>query len=343
MIKITKDSKLMIWGATADVTTGGAEVLHKLGAYMKSLGVNAKMFNYSYYVYEQSDYYRNLYDVNCGSWEEIVDDENLIVLLPEVMIENPNNLEFFCSFKKTQFIIWWLSSGFDYADKEKKTSKRRIMLGLKRIEDRCLNLYENELCARDLLYHGLNNRMRFQHGLHPLFYTQPKMAEKQDIVMYNGCKPMTKNFVEENLVPNLPDVKFICCSFNNDHYFTKEEMIEMYDSAKVYIDFPDFEGREMCPREAAIRDCILLLNNEGNAATFDDYPIPSWYKVHKYTDSDIKEICLKIKECLKHYDTRIHDFSLFKRKCLFEPKQFEMSVHTIFGDMIPEENKIVHE
>ena len=44
MIKITKDSRLMIWGASKEVRSGGAEILNKLAAYLKSLGVNAKIF-----------------------------------------------------------------------------------------------------------------------------------------------------------------------------------------------------------------------------------------------------------------------------------------------------------
>lgn len=333
----------MIWGTSLEVRSGGAEVLNKLAAKLKSLGVNAKMFNYSLPMYEQAEYYKNLYDVNYGSWEEVTDDENTIVLLPEVMIENPDNLSFFCNFKKTQFIIWWLSSGFDYNDKEKKTSQRRIMLKLKSIEDRCLNLYENEMIARDLLYHGLSNRMKLQHDIHPAFYSTPKTCEKEDVVFYNGCKAVTRNFVEDKLMPLLPDVKFVTPPYDTDEFYTKEQMIQLYDSAKVYVDFYEFEGREMCPREAAVRDCILLLNNEGNAATFDDYPIPEWYKVRKYSEEDIRNICLKIKECLKNYDKRIQDFKFFKRKCLLEPKMFDLSILTIFGNMIPDENKLVCE
>jgi hypothetical protein len=219
MIKITKDSKLMIWGPSDEVRSGGAEVLNKLAAYLKSLGVNAKMFNYSYPMYHQADYYKNLYDINYGSWEEVVDDENVVVLLPEVMIENPSNIEFFCNHEKTQYIIWWLSSGFDYNDKEKKTSQRRIMLRLKSIEDRCLNLYENEMIARDLLYHGLNNRMKLQHDIHPLFYNSEKLCEKENVVMYNGCKAVTRNFVHDKLMPMLPNVEFISPPYNTNEFF----------------------------------------------------------------------------------------------------------------------------
>ena len=181
MIKITKDSRLMIWGASKEVRSGGAEILNKLAAYLKSLGVNAKIFSWAMPVYEQPEYYKNLYDVNCGSWEEITDDENLIILIPEVMIENPDNVNFFCSFKKTQFIIWWLSSAFDYTDMTKKNSKRLQLRQMRSIENRCLHLYENEVCARDLLYHGITTRMRLQHGVHPLFYSYPKQSKKKNI------------------------------------------------------------------------------------------------------------------------------------------------------------------
>ena len=88
-----------------------------------------------------------MYDVNCGSWEEITDDENLIILISEVMIENPDNVNFFCSFKKTQFIIWWLSSAFDYTDMTKKNSKRLQLRQMRSIENRCLRMkFVQEIC-----------------------------------------------------------------------------------------------------------------------------------------------------------------------------------------------------
>ena len=342
MIKITKDSRLMIWGASKEVRSGGAEILNKLAAYLKSLGVNAKIFSWAMPVYEQPEYYKNLYDVNCGSWEEITDDENLIILIPEVMIENPDNVNFFCSFKKTQFIIWWLSSAFDYTDMTKKNSKRLQLRQMRSIENRCLHLYENEVCARDLLYHGITTRMRLQHGVHPLFYSYPKQSKKKNKVIFNGGKAINETFVNK-IKEKLPEIEFIEIGGNINNYKGKEDLISMYDEAKVYIDFNGFEGREMCPREAVLRDCVLLLGNAGNAETFDDYPLPSWYKVEYFTDEAINEVCDKILECMNNYEEHLQDMNLFKRKCLLEPREWENMVYLIFSDMIPDENKIIKE
>ena len=341
MIKITKDSKLMIWGNTPEVKSGGAEVLQKLAAHLKSLGVNAKMFNYRFDgIFEQNDYYKNLYDINYGTWKEVTDDENTVLLIPEIMIENPKNLDFFCNFKHLQLIIWWLSSGFDYNDTSVKISRRRQLLKLKSIEDRCLHLYENEMIGRDLLYYGITNRIKFQHGLHPSFYSK-RNSTKEDIVLYNACKEVNRKYIE--LVKgSLPNIEFVGLGPDKSgKYLTKEEMIALYDKAKVYVDFYEYEGREMCPREAAIRDCLLLLPNEGCASTFDDYPIPNSYKFDKYTDNGISSLCEKIQDCLKNYDSKIIDMQLIKRKCLLEPVEWENNIYLVFGEMIPDKNKIV--
>ena len=330
----------MIWGNTKEAKTGGAEILNKFAAYMKELGVNAKMFNWSYHKFEQNKYYKNLYDIQSGSWEEVEDDENVIIFIPEIMIENPDNLEFFCNFKKAQIIIWWMSSSFQYNDLEFKTSKRKMFYRLKFLEERCLHLYEGESAGRDLLYHGLTNRMRFSHGVHPLFYTMPKRVEKQDIVVYNPFKAANPEYLKL-IQERLPDVKFVPLGPGEDgKYKTKEELIDIYDSAKVYVDFNEFEGREMCPREAALRDCVLLLNNEGCASTFDDYPIPNWNKIEKYGEGDVNIIANKILYCLKNYDKCLEDMYLFKNKCLNEPAMWKLYVQTLFAPMIPDENKL---
>ncbi len=338
MIKITPESKLLIWGCSKEVRSGGAEVLNLLAATLKKLGVNAKMFNWNMWMYEQPEYYRNLYDVNCGSWEEIKDDENIIVLLPEMMLEDPVHIPFFTNFKNVQYIFWWLSSSFDYNEMDIKNSKRLLMNKLKALENRSVNAYENEMCSRDLFYYGLNNRIRLQHGINDLYYNSPKLAEKQNIVMYNSMKTETKTYVEEVLLPIMPDIKFEAIRYlGPDRYRTKEDMCRLYDSCKVYIDFCEFEGRELMPREAAVRDCILILGNDGCAQTFDDYPIPQEYKINRYTEQPDKVADI-IRKSLLNYDNEIQKFTFFKHKCLCEPLLWMNNVYTLFGNMIPKIN-----
>ena len=278
-------------------------------------------------------YIRSLCFVLYKATQDVFPDSRLYM-------EHPISHGYFCNFKKAQIIIWWMSSSFQYNDLTMKTSKRKMFHRLKFLEERCLHLYEGESAGRDLLYHGITNRMRFSHGVHPLFYTQKPKVEKQDIVCYNPFKPANAEFIKV-IKAAMPDVKFVPIGPEEGNgYMTKEELIDVYDSAKVYVDFNEFEGREMCPREAALRDCVLLLNNEGCASTFDDYPIPNWNKIEKYGEGDVDKICEKIRYCLDNYETCLQDMSLFKNKCLTEPAMWKLYVQTLFGPMIPEENKL---
>ena len=333
MFKLTEKSKIYIWGPEPDVFSGGAEVINMLAAYLKSKGIDAKMFSWDMEMYYQPDYYKARYDVNCASWTEIRNEEDYVIILPEVMIENPNNLNWFIyGLDKVQFIIWWLGTGFVYNDLSFKTSKRKIMAGLNLMKNRSLNLCESELAMRDLLYHGLENRMLFQHGTNKVFYEYPVTSTKQRAVMYNGCKPGTPEFVEK-LKPYMPDVEFLEVKPTNwGEYISKEELCDrFYDKSMVYIDFSEFEGRELMPREACLRNCVVFLGNEGNAETFDDYPLDDYYKLNRY--DNLEEVAAKIYDALDNYEKHLGNQWFFRNKCECEPMKWEWETTQLFGKL----------
>ena len=332
MIKITDKSRLFVWGNSYVIHSGGAEVLNMFCSKMKSLGANVAMFNYGHPdKFQQTDFYKEMYDINCAGTYELEDVEDNIIMYPELMFEGEDFVNSSMNFKHAQIIVWWLGTGFDYADKSIKTSKRKVMDLMKRYRGRMLHLCESELAMRDLLYHGIEERCIFQHPVHSIFYNTPKFCDKTPTVFYNGLKGINKAFVEEQIIPRLPDINFETVSWSNA-YKTKAEMCSLYDKSKVYIDFCEFEGREMMPREACLRDCILLLNNRGNAATFDDYPLDDYYKINMYTNPD--EIAEKIRYCVYNYDNLISDMSFIKNKFMFEPMKWEWEIENIFHPML---------
>ena len=67
------------------------------------------------------------------------------------------------------------------------------------------------------------------------------------------------------------------------------------------------------------------------------------WNLEYFTDEAINEVCDKILECMNNYEEHLQDMNLFKRKCLLEPREWENMVYLIFGDMIPDENKIIKE
>ena len=333
MFKLTEKSKIYIWGTSPGVFAGGAEVINMLAAHLKERGVDAKMFNWDMEMYYQPDYFKARYDVNCASWTEIRNEEDYVIILPEVMIENPNNLNWFIhGLDKVQFIIWWLGTGFMYNNLSFKTSKRKIMAGLNLMKNRSLNLCESELAMRDLLYHGLENRMLFQHGTNKVFYEYPVTSTKQRAVMYNGCKQGTPEFVER-LKPYMPDVEFLEVKPTNwGEYISKEELCDrFYDKSMVYIDFSEFEGRELMPREACLRNCVVFLGNEGNAETFDDYPLDDYYKLNRY--DNLEEVAAKIYDALDNYEKHLDNQWFFRNKCECEPMKWEWETTQLFGKL----------
>ena len=336
MIKITEKSKLYIWAPEPYVRSGGAEVLNLLASDLKKHGAEAYLWNwYREEKYPQPDYYKNLYDVNCSSKKDVIDDENTIILVPEIVLEYEENISnFLTNFPKSQLIFWWLSTSFLYNYTDVKTSKRLQFQRLKAFSNRSLHLCESEVAYRDCLYYGHENRMLFQHGINSLFYFSEKFCEKENVVFYNAFKPGTKEYVENRLIPLMPDTTFINVKFEGkDKFKGKEEMCKLFDKSKVYIDFCGFEGRELMPREACVRDCVLILGAEGNAATFEDYPIPEWYKVDVFRTNP-EEICEKIRTALREYDNRLVDMQFFKNKCMFEPMKWEWELYNVFGPMI---------
>lgn len=336
MIKITPNSKLYIWGSSPEVKTGGAEVIQLLASTLKRLGVNCGVFNWAMPMYKQNEYFKQYYDINCWTWEEIADDENVIIFLPESMIEITENLKWFVeTFKHAQFMIWWLSVN-NVKLSNTLTSTRKIVSRLKHIEDRSLNLCESDVIMNDLKHFGLNNVLRLSHGVHESFYNLPTFCQKQDSVMYSGIKLDIAEYVEKKLIPIMPDVKFDKLEWSHTNYKTKEDMCQMFDRNKVYIDFAEFTGREMMPREAVVRNCALLIANRCCSISFEDYPIPEEYKVDIYGDPAI--IADKIRFLLNNYNTEIEKFKFFKNKCLGEPLRWMSNIQTVFGNMIPKIN-----
>lgn len=335
MIKITPNSKLFIWGSTPEVKTGGAEVIQLLASTLKKLNVNCGVFNWAMPMYEQNEYFKQYYDINCWTWEDIEDDENTIIFLPETMIEISENLKWFIeNFKHAQFMIWWLAVT-NATMEETFLSTRRIVSRLKHIENRSLNVCESEVTMNDLKHFGLNNALRLSHGVHESYYNLPTFGQKQDSVMYSGLKPVISEYVEQKLIPIMPDVHFEKIEWSDD-YKTKEDMCKMFDRNKVYIDFSEFPGREMLPREASVRNCVLLIANRGCSTSFEDYPIPEEYKVDMYGDPE--PIADKIRFLLNNYNTEIEKFKFFKNKCLGEPLRWMSNIQTVFGNMIPKIN-----
>lgn len=339
MIKISKDSRLYIWISPKEAISGGAEQLQFLAHTLKKFGVNVKCFNFQYELYlERNEYYSKLYDVDGIGSDEIINDENSIILFPDYMIYSAQAtegdlLEFYKErFSKCQFIFWLMSTSFH----DGKKSLRMTYNDFKFFDDKENTLFacEQELGKRDLEYFsGVKHILSLQHGIHEDYYKVPiDLSKKKNIVLYNAFKPGTREYVEK-LKPYLNDIEFKAITYKGiDKHLSKEEMCDQYDECKVFIDFCEFNGRELTPREAVQRNCILYVGNNGDAVYFNEYPIPDYYKINKFDDPQI--LANKIRKSFDNYYDELNNFQIFKNKIRLDTSGFLNTILMLFKPMI---------
>lgn len=68
---------------------------------------------------------------------------------------------------------------------------------------------------------------------------------------------------------------------------TTQQIIKILDESMVYIDFGNHPGKDRIPREAALRNCIVMTNKSGSAANDIDIPIPAEYKFSEFNTYEV--------------------------------------------------------
>ena len=319
-------NKIYIWAAGPDNLRGGPEVLCLLCHTLRGLGVNAKMFNLRYGKNCVPNEFRKNYDIETCDNSEILSASGATIVLPELLIQQEEQglVQLLDLFKGNQIMIWFLSTDFTGII---TTTWKNIFETLKFYKN-VTYLCESRAVWNLLEFYGVREKkFMLQHSTHTMFRTMAPSAEKKSIVLYNGYKERTRLIVERAIVPKLGN-NIEVVGLLPGKRLNKEELCALMDSAKCYVDFCGFKGREMVPREAALRNCVLLLGNEGCASYFEDYPIPSWYKISDITDTDA--IAAKIEYVINNYDNCMNDMVFMKRRCDIEHELFVCEVKIVF-------------
>ena len=321
------NNKIYIWAAGPDNLRGGPEVLCLLCHTLRSLGANAKMFNLGYGKNCVPEEFRKNYNIETCDNSEILNASSGTIVLPELLIQQEEwgLRQLLDLFKDNNIMIWFLSTDFTGIINTTWKNIFEILKFYKNITYLC----ESRAVWNLLEFYGVRDKkFMLQHSTHVSFRALKPLAEKKNIVLYNGYKERTRLIVENAIVPKLSgNVEVV--GLLPGKRLSKEEMCELMDGAKCYVDFCGFKGREMVPREAALRNCVLLLGNEGCASYFEDYPIPSWYKISDLTDADA--IVSKIEHIISNYDDCVNDMAFMKRRCAIEHELFVCEAKIVFN------------
>ncbi len=315
-------NKIIYVTMPAGLKSGGPELGHQLISYFCELGYDARMAYLG--VIENIcpvHYAFKKYVIKWDKFEDIVDNENVIIIFPEAYTRLA------VKFKKAKRVIWWMSvDNYKTFSNFKSLAnasgplraiswllKRRLRNGKKGIKIADIHLYQSEYARLFLEGQGITNYLPLSDYINEIYFHENKFIKK-DYVLYNPKKgyAFTKKIIERS-----QELKWI--PIEN---MANEDVFQLLNQSKVYIDFGNHPGKDRFPREAAMSGCCILTGKRGSAGNDIDVPIFNEYKFEDKSDN-ISLIISKIKDCLLYYDERIKDFEQYKSKIVNEKAIFE--------------------
>ena len=327
------------------ITTGGVELLHQLVSCLYDNGKEAYVVFSGKGKHEICPEYQK-YNVKAIEESAIIDSPQNIEVYPETMgkLLHENH-------KSTQKFFWWLSvdnyysghktysmSLWDVYHWDKREFKyllkhyvKMFLWGKNEYKDKIalsdfknkniLFGYQSEYIRQHLLQRGITNLVPLMDYINTDFIKDINIEDRENIVLYNPSKGFE---FTKKLIVYAPDIKWIAL-----HGFTRNQMIEVLQKAKVYIDFGNHPGKDRLPRECAINGCCIITGKRGAAFYQQDVDIPPEYKFDD-NESEVENILFKIKDTLSNYSTSINDFEHYRNKIKKEEKEFKEQIKKIF-------------
>jgi hypothetical protein len=329
-MRVTEHTSVYI-AAPANLATGGPELLHQFAHTLRQMHVNAVMY---YKPDDRDDPAPPQYASYEVPFVRAVDDSaDNILIMPEVYGRS------FESYSHIQKALWWLSVD-NYYNKENVGSRAKnkksinaflTRLGfnhplffLKSLKTIDLHLVQSHYASVFLKNKGVKYIAFLTDYLNDDFLSiETPREKKEDIIAYNPRKgyAFTKKIIAYD-----PSLKFVPIKD-----MSRQEVIELLQKAKVYIDFGNHPGKDRIPREAAILNCCIITGQRGSAKYFEDIAIDDKYK---FADkkSSIPQITRMIHQCIDDYDNEAEHFVAYKERILNEKNVFLQEVHNIFSD-----------
>lgn len=344
MISTTSNTKIFVY-CPSKVVTGGAELLHQLVHVLNTNGKDA------YIVYfdggkEVPDAYKN-YHIKIAEKPED-NKENAVVLYEGVF-------DFITHTKHAQKILWWLSVDNLYYNSKKYLSlldyfkwspKYAVEVFIYRVghlllrrksffhnnvsikylsKNSHLNCYQSEYAQHFLVNNGFSQILPLSDYINKDFSInegENHIIPKENMVLYNPKKGFEHT---SKLIKLAPHINWVPLQGMN-----RQQLLEIFQRSKLYIDFGFHPGKDRLPREAALNNCCIISGRFGSAKFFEDVAIFDEYKLD-LAHTSYEQVVNKIEQVLADYNAHIPNFSFYKKRILKEEAEFSIQVKQIFG------------
>lgn len=339
-----KYSKVFVY-LPGRIPCGGAELAHQLVDYLRNHEKNAFM------VYGDDQTEGKAHPVmecyskyNIATSIHIEDSAENVLVLPETaygMAKRYTNIQIAC---------WWMSVDnfvqselhyHHYQWSAQKTAYQNIrkwihvvllhlpipafdiLYYLRKEQHRVIHMYQSQYACEYIKAHNLGRSYPLSDYINmELLPGEPiDKSKKEDIILYNPRKGLE---FTKKIIQTLPEYKFVALQGMN-----RTELNEVFDKAKIYIDFGSFPGKDRLPREAVMHDCCIITGKLGASAYHEDVPIADKYKFDTI-DDNLHAIGERIREVINDYESMNADFESYRTIVRGEQKVFYKEIEEIF-------------
>tara|TARA_X000000950_G_scaffold288265_1_gene404188 strand:- start:136 stop:1104 length:969 start_codon:yes stop_codon:yes gene_type:complete len=320
-----KYKKLIIF-CKGNSVTGGSELVHQLCHELSNLNLKSYI---CYYPFHNNYEIPNEYSIYNLEQCDLEDDPENIIILPEVATK------FAWGIKKSKIGIWWLSVDNYYRKKRDNFFKDQIkylkdLIRLRLMPIFLMKKYLHFVQSKYAYDHLKNQNLSpdyLSDYLNPIHFRENKVV-KENIILYN---PVKGKKVTQKLINDNKDFNFIALE-----KLTNKQVQELFNRAKLYIDFGNHPGKDRMPREAVMANCCIITGVRGSAKNNIDIPILTKYKFNDQELIDNNLFRSLVISIFSNYAENLFNFTDYKKSIINEKTIFQNQVKNIFTKILYE-------
>lgn len=226
-------------------------------------------------------------------------------------------------FKSARTVVWWMSVDGYLSGFEDENETNIESLG----EQIDLHLYQSYYAKDFLDYHIPQAKKMFVGDYINEVYDLPEEEivgrERKNRILYNPKKGME---VICELQKMITDVEWTPIE-----HMSRDQIMELMLSSKIYVDFGPHPGRDRIPREAASMGCVVITNRRGSAAYEEDVPIMDAYKFEDPLEAAAAFAGL-VRRVFDDFDAHQEKFRTYRDRIRMERQQFCDDVKAFMAD-----------
>jgi len=310
-----------------NAVTGGPEALHQLVDAMRRAGHPAFIVYWPPgRTFEVPPPYAQ-YDAPQAPYEDLPGE---LIVFPEVMPSDALKV------RQAEAALWWLSlDNFlcrknvnplrDWSQYWKRALRGQRPWNGARGLHRLRHLSQTEHATAYLRACGIEPEplIDYINLDHFVDQTPALIAGKQNRILYNPTKG--KAFVDR-LRAARPD-----WDFQPLKGLDRDQLSELLDASRLYVDFGHHPGRDRLPREAASHGCCIVSGRLGSAGNDIDLPIPARYKFDTRAPDFVERAVPLMESILANFETHHRAFESYREWVRAEYGIFDEQVRAVLS------------